>query len=167
MSEVLEKEEIVLEEENSESRTEKYLTFSLGKEEYGIGISDVTEIVGIQNITELPDVPNYVRGIINLRGKVIPVIDVRLRFGMDEKDYDARTCIVVVNIKQVSVGLIVDEVSEVLDINNSQIEPPPKVRRNESQRYLKGLGKVEDLVKILLDVQKLLFEEELELIIET
>ncbi len=167
MSEATVVEEIVLDEEvNVENQSEKYLTFSLGKEEYGIGISSVLEIVGIQNITELPDVPDYVKGIINLRGKVIPVLDVRLRFGMEEKEYDARTCIVVVSVNSISVGLIVDEVSEVLDIMNTQIEPAPNVHKDESHKYLQGLGKVGDEVKILLNVQKLLFDKDLELLQE-
>jgi purine-binding chemotaxis protein CheW len=139
----------------------KYLTFPLGAEEYGLEIRHVTEIVGIQRITEVPDMPPFVRGVINLRGKVIPVMDVRIRFGLAPKSYDDHTCIVVVNLNGVSVGLIVDTVSEVLSISENQIDPPPSVRKGESSRYIKGLGKIGESVKILLDIQQLLYDEEL------
>ncbi|HDH57489.1 MAG TPA: purine-binding chemotaxis protein CheW [Bacteroidetes bacterium] len=144
----------------------KYLTFSLGSEEYGIEIRDITEIIGIQNITDLPGVPNYVKGVINLRGKVIPVMDLRLRFMIEEKEYDERTCIIVVNVKGMAVGLIVDSVTEVLDISAKDIEPPPIVNQSGVSRYILGLGKAGDEVKIILDTQELLFGEELDLIAE-
>jgi purine-binding chemotaxis protein CheW len=149
-------------EQEEDTQEGKFLTFPIGKEEYCIEIRFVTEIIGIQKITDLPDMPAYVKGVINLRGKVIPVIDVRLRFGFEERDYDERTCIVVVNINEVAVGLIVDSVREVLDIPAGQIDPPPSVRKGAESRYIQGLGKVGDDVKIILDVNKLLFEEELE-----
>lgn len=151
----------MLEDENEDTMEGKFLLFRLGGEEYGIPICNVIEIIGIQSITDLPETPGYVKGVINLRGKVIPVIDVRIRFGMPEKDYDDRTCIVVVNISKVSVGLIVDSVSEVMDIEHDSIEPPPKFSQGAGTRYIQGLGKVQGNVKILLDAQKLLFEEEL------
>ena len=154
---------IQMELDNEEDTQEgKFLTFSMGKEEYGIEIRFVTEIIGIQKITDLPDMPAYVKGVINLRGKVIPVIDVRLRFGFEERDYDERTCIVVVNINELSVGMIVDSVREVLDIPANQIDPPPSVRKGHESRYIQGLGKVGNDVKIILEIQKLLFDEELE-----
>lgn len=137
-----------------------YLTFELGDEIYGIGIKYVTEIVGIQNITEVPDMPNFVKGVVNLRGQVIPVVDVRLRFHMEEREYDERTCIVVVNIDDVQLGLVVDTVNEVMTISSSSISPPPKVAAANSAQYIKGMGKIGDSVKILLDGQKLLFENE-------
>lgn len=148
--------------ENEDTLEGKFLTFSIGSEEYGIPIRYVIEIIGIQDITELPQSPIYVKGVINLRGKVIPVIDVRLRFAMNEREYDERTCIVVVSIEETVVGLIVDQVSEVMEIPDSEIEPPPSMNRDESSRYIEGLGKTENKVKILLNVQKLLFREELE-----
>ncbi len=154
--------EVVEEIENEDTQEGKFLTFSLGEEEYGIEIRNVTEIIGIQNITELPDTPAYVKGVINLRGKVIPVIDVRLRFNIEELEYNDRTCIVVVNINNMSVGLIVDTVSEVMDIPGENIEPAPKVNNKSGSMYIKGLGKVGDEVKILLDTQKLLFGNDLE-----
>jgi purine-binding chemotaxis protein CheW len=146
----------------------QYLTFNIDKQEYGIEIRDVTEIVGIQKITKLPDSSNYIKGVINLRGKVIPILDVRLRFEMQERAYDGRTCIVVVNINGPSVGLVVDTVSEVMNIARKNIEAPPKINKNNGGNcFVRGLGKIEDDVKILLDTQKLLFEEELDEIIDS
>jgi len=143
---------------------DKYLTFVINGQDYGIDIRYVTEIIGIQKITELPELLNFVKGVINLRGKVIPIIDVRLRFGFPEREYDERTCIIVVDMNESSIGLVVDSVNEVLDIPSSQIDPPPKVKKGKENRFIQGLGKVEDSVKILLDVHKLLFDEELEAI---
>jgi len=145
----------------------KYLTFALGREEYGIEIRNVTEIIGIQNVTDLPDTPNFVKGVINLRGRVIPVIDVRLRFGLEEKEHTDRTCIIVVNIRNMTVGLIVDTVSEVIDIPDKDVEPPPRVNGSAGGRYIQGLGKVGKSVKILLDTHKLLFGDEYEQITES
>ncbi|MBD3166810.1 chemotaxis protein CheW [bacterium] len=153
---------IDLEEGMEDTLEDKYLTFKVGDEEYGIEIRYVTEIIGIQSITELPDMPQYVKGVINLRGKVIPVLDVRLRFGLEEREYDERTSIIVVNIQEMAVGLIVDTVSEVMDIPKSEVEPPPRVSKGAGSRYIQGMGKVDKSVKILLDIQKLLFEGELE-----
>ncbi|MFX4262287.1 chemotaxis protein CheW [Pelotomaculum propionicicum] len=145
-------------EEDEDTQEDKFLTFVLNGEEYGIEIRHVTEIIGIQNITEVPDMPHYIKGVINLRGKVIPVMDVRLRFGVKEREYDDRTCIIVINIEEQSVGMIVDRVSEVLDIPKSDVEPPPKVKKGESSRFIKGMGKVDERVKILLNEYQLLFD---------
>lgn len=152
--------------ENEDTQEGKYLTFALGDEEYGIEIRNVTEIIGIQKITALPDTPHFMKGVINLRGKVIPVIDVRLKFNLEAKAYDDRTCIIVVNIRNMSVGLIVDTVSEVMDIPGKNVEDPPRVNNRAGSRYIKGLGKVENKVKILLDSHKLLFDDEVEQISE-
>ncbi len=161
-----ENEEKVLEETREDLGQEgQFLTYTIGNQEYGIEIRNVTEIIGIQKITSLPDVPEFVKGVINLRGKVIPVVDVRLRFGMEAREYDERTCIVVVNISGTSVGLVVDTVSEVMNIPENQIEEPPKVsKKADGNRFVHGLGKVNEEVKILLDIQKLLYEDELEMI---
>lgn len=148
--------------EDEDTIADMYLTFRLGGEDYGIGIIHVTEIVGMQNITEVPDMPNFVKGVVNLRGQVIPVIDVRLRFGMPERDYDERTCIIVVNIRDVQLGMVVDTVNEVLTIAEDLISAPPRIAAANSSRYIKGMGKIGEEVKILLDGDKLLFEEELE-----
>lgn len=146
--------EILAEEELPEQS--KFLTFELGDEAYGIDIFHVREIIGMQPITVVPDVPDYVRGVINLRGKVIPIMDVRARFGLATRTYDDRTCIIVINVADWTVGLIVDTVSEVLDIPHEQIEPPPRVIAAGNDHYIAGLGKVEDQVRLLLDVNRLL-----------
>ncbi|MDY6851788.1 MAG: chemotaxis protein CheW [Thermodesulfobacteriota bacterium] len=149
-------------EEDEDTQKDKYLTFHLAQEEYGVELYYVLEVIGMQKITEMPDMPAFIKGLINLRGQVIPVMDVRLRFGMEPREYDERTCVVVVNIQDISIGLVVDEVEEVLNIPKEQVQPPPKISRMEGGRFIQGLGKVGDGVKILLDVNELLFEEELE-----
>ncbi len=140
-----------------------FLSFRLGDEDYCLEIRHVTEIVGIQKVTEVPDMPHYVKGVVNLRGQVIPVIDMRLRFNMEGRDYDERTCIVVISLKngQVQVGLVVDTVNEVRTIEESNVSPPPKSGTGQCAQYIRGLGKVGDEVKIILDANKLLFEEEM------
>ncbi|TEB15529.1 Chemotaxis protein CheW [Pelotomaculum sp. FP] len=147
-----------LEDDDEDTQEDKFLTFFLNREEFGIEIRYVMEIIGIQNITEVPDVPRYIKGVINLRGKVIPVMDVRLRFEMEERAYDDRTCIVVICIDEQSVGLIVDRVSEVLDIPKGNIEPPPKGKRGENSRFIQGMGKAGEQVIILLNANQLLFD---------
>jgi purine-binding chemotaxis protein CheW len=148
-------------DDDEDTQKDKYLTFHLAGEDYGIDIAYVTEIIGIQKITEVPDMPPFIKGVINLRGKVIPVMDVRLRFNMAAKEYGERTCIIVVDIGGTAVGLVVDEVREVADIPESQVEPAPNTGKGKSSRYLKGMGKMDDEVKILLNVEKLLYDEEL------
>jgi len=148
-------------EMEEDTQKNKFLTFSIEKEVYGIEIKFVTEIIGIQKITQVPEVPNYVRGIINLRGKIIPVIDVRLKFKKDAIDYDDRTCVIVIDIDKISVGLIVDNVAEVIVIPEENIVPPPGNKSGFKNRYIKGIGKVENDVKLLLDCDKLFDEEEI------
>ena len=149
-------------ETTEDTQKGKFLTFSVGKESYGIEIKFVTEIIGIQDITEVPELPNYVKGIINLRGKIIPVIDVRLRFRKEPKEYNDRTCIVVIDIKETSVGLIVDNVAEVINIEDNNIVPPPDLKTGFHNRYIRGIGKVGNEVKLILDCDKLLNDDELE-----
>ena len=151
-------------EEDEDSMKNRYLTFRVGEEDYGIEIVYVTEIVGMQNITEVPDMPEFVKGVINLRGQVIPVIDVRICFKLKSREYDDRTCVVVVNIGKNAIGLIVDTVNEVINIAEDQVSLPPKMHGTDSGRYIQGLGKVGDKVKILLDVQKLLMGDDLDAI---
>lgn len=143
----------------------KYLTFQLGEEVYGIRILQVQEIMGIMEITFVPHVPYYIRGVVNLRGKVIPVVDLRLKFGMDSHADTERTCVIVVQIKQagqqVIMGLIVDEVSEVVDIAATQIEPPPSFGAAVDTVFILGMGKVNERVVMLLDVDCVLSGEEL------
>ncbi|GAB4165643.1 MAG: chemotaxis protein CheW [Geothermobacteraceae bacterium] len=139
----------------------KYLTFHIADEDYGIEIRHVTEIIGIQAITDVPDMPPFIKGVINLRGNVIPVMDVRLRFRLPEIPYEERTCIVVVHVEDKTVGLVVDRVNEVVDIADADIEPPPRTK-SESSQYIQGMGKVGDQVKILLDVDRLLYCDEMD-----
>lgn len=141
----------------------KFLTFCIGNEFYGIEIKYVTEIIGLQPITEIPEMPTYIKGIINLRGKIIPVMDVRLRFKKPYLEYNDRTCIVVIDIREVSIGLIVDSVSEVISLPDEEIVDPPNMAK-ESNKYIKGIGKVGSEVKLLLDSDKLLNETDLETI---
>ena len=131
-------------DDDEDTQKDKYLTFHLAGEDYGIEIAYVTEIIGIQKITEVPDMPDFIKGVINLRGQVIPVMDVRARFKLPSRDYDERTCIVVVDINSTAVGLVVDQVSEVVDIPDAQVEPPPKTGKGASSKYLKGMGKMGD-----------------------
>jgi len=144
----------------------KYLIFSIGKEEYGIEIRYVTEIVGIQAITVVPELESYIKGVINLRGKIIPVMDVRLRFKKEERAYDDRTCIVVVEIGNISVGLIVDRVSEVLPIPEDQIVPPPDISKGAKNKYISAIGKTGNDVKLLIDCKKLLNDNDINTINE-
>lgn len=149
-------------EDEEDTLKDMYLTFHLAGEDYGLAIAYVIEIIGIQKITEVPDMPVFVKGVINLRGKVIPVIDVRCRFSLPPKEYDARTCIIVVNFNETVVGLVVDQVSEVISIPEAVVEPPPRISTTETSNFIAGLGKSEEGgVKILLDVTKLLFDKEL------
>jgi purine-binding chemotaxis protein CheW len=138
----------------------KYLTFSLCGEEYGIGILKVREIIGMINVTPVPQMPEFVKGVINLRGKVIPVIDLRLRFAMNSIEYTERTCIIVVEINgdtgPVSVGIVVDGVSEVLNVRGSEIEETPKFGAQSDTDFILGMAKKEGGVKILLDIDKVL-----------
>lgn len=133
-----------------------YLTFILGAELFGIRISAVTEIIGLQNITRIPNVPGHIRGVINLRGSVIPLMDVRIRFGMGPREYDNRTCIIVVRIEQVEVGLLVDTVQEVVTIPQSRVAPAPGAS-GTAEAYIEGMGRLEgDKVVILIDPHRLL-----------
>ena len=146
-------------------REGKYLTFTLAEEEYGIGILKIKEIIGMMPITTVPQTPEFVKGVINLRGKVIPVIDLRLRFGMGEIDYTERTCIIVVEIDgqvgTVLIGIVVDSVSEVLNVKGDEIEDTPTFGTKLDTEYILGMAKMEGGVKILLDIDQVLSAEEL------
>jgi len=148
----------------TDARAGKYLTFGLGKEEFAIRVMSVREIMGVQEITVVPQTPGYVKGVINLRGKVIPVIDLRLRFGMPEQDYTPRTCIIVVNIEQegarMLTGVVVDEVCEVVTLQSGDIEDTPDFGHGVATPYLLGMAKQKGKVKILLDINKVMSEQE-------
>jgi len=145
-------------------KTGKYLTFSLAEEEYGIGILKVKEIIGMMPITSVPRTPEFVKGVINLRGKVIPVMDLRLKFSMEAIPYSERTCIIVVEIDSdaatVLIGIVVDAVSEVLNIKESEIEETPQFGTSLNTDYILGMAKMEGSVKILLDIDKVLSQQE-------
>lgn len=158
MAEIMEETEMELDEDTQKG---KFLTFTIENEDYGLEIRYVTEIIGIQQITAVPELPEYIKGIINLRGKIIPVIDVRLRFKKEFRQYDNRTCIVVIDIQDMEVGIIVDAVSEVMTIQDEEIVPPPDFNRGLCDRFISGIGKVGEEVKLLLDCSKLLNDTEI------
>jgi len=158
-----EEENDMFAETDDEVQENKFLLCRLGEETYGMDIGYVTDIIELQKITEVPDMPDYVQGVINLRGNVIPVIDLRLRFKMEAKEKDDRTVITVVNIQDYSIGFIVDTATEVQDIPEKNIDPAPKFHRDgEQNQYIAGLGKLEEKVVILLDIEKLVGQEEME-----
>lgn len=150
---------------NEDTQKDKYLTFHLGTEDYGIEIRYVTEIIGIQKITVIPEMPDYIKGVINLRGKIIPVMDVRMRFRLDPRAYDERTCVIVVNIHDTAVGLVVDTVSEVADIPEANIESASGLNRGKANAFIQGIGKIGEDIKIILDVNRLLYDGELNAIL--
>jgi purine-binding chemotaxis protein CheW len=159
-----EEENTILVFHDEDSIEDMYLTFGVSGEEYGIGISYVTEVVGIQRIMEVPDVPHFIKGVINLRGKVIPVMDVRLRFGMEAVDYNERTVIIVLDINNVLVGLVVDYVSEVLEIPAANIDKPAQLAgTHNTTSVVLGYGKREEQVVILLDIEKLISDQSIDL----
>ncbi len=138
----------------------KYLTFALGVEEYGLPVLKVREIIKMMDITLVPQVPDHVKGVINLRGKVIPVVDLRLKFGFPPQDYTERTCIIVVEVamqaNKVMMGIVVDAVSEVLNIGAEEIEQTPEFGERVNTDYMKAIAKVKGKVKILLDLDRVL-----------
>lgn len=152
-------------EGNEDDMRGRFLTFQIDAEMFGIELYNVMEIVGIQLITKMPEMPDYIKGIINLRGKIIPVMDIRLRFKKTEKDYNDRTCIIVIDYGSTSIGLIVDSVSEVLTIPDEDIVVGSEMDYTKYTRgYVKNIGKVGDKVVLLIDCEKLLNEEELNIV---
>ncbi len=150
---------------NMADKEGKYLTFSLAGEEYGIGILKVKEIIGMMPITTVPRTPGFLKGVINLRGKVIPVVDLRLKFGMEEMSYTERTCIIVAEMQGISgsiqMGIVVDSVSEVLNIKGMDVEETPAFGAKLDTDYILGMAKMNGGVKILLDIDKVLSAEEI------
>ena len=149
-------------ESDEDAQKDRFLTFNLGKEAYGIEIQYVTEIIVMQQITKVPDLPESIIGVVNLRGNVISILDMRKRFHLEFREYDDRTCIIVVDINDISIGLVVDRVNEVLNIPEEQTDPPPTTHSGIKSNYIMGMGKVDNQVKILLNIEKILYEEELE-----
>ncbi len=147
-------------EEEENTQKGRYLLFSLGEETYAIEIEYIAEIVVLQDIIKVPNLSGFIEGVINLRGSVISVMNMRSRFLMDEKRFDDRTCIIVINVNDFMIGLIVDTVNEVLEIPEQKICPPPRHYSGDHHNFIQGLGKVGDEVKIILDVNRILKEEE-------
>jgi purine-binding chemotaxis protein CheW len=156
MSELLNTVEVI-----EEAQKGRYLAFLLGNEAYGIEIKYVTEIIGIQSITEMPEMPSYVKGIINLRGRIIPLIDVRLRFGKTPRAYDDRTCVIVVGVGGFSYGLIVDSVYEVMSIPDEETSPLPEINTTSGNKYVKLIGKTSSGIVLIVDCERLLTSDDI------
>jgi len=148
----------------TEVKSNKYVTFQSGHEFFGIEIQYVNEIIVFQEITKVPESEDYIKGLINLRGKIIPVMDVRIRFKQDPFEYNDRTCIIVIKVKTTVVGLIVERIADVVEISEENIIPSPSLAKleNAHNRYVYAIGKIGDQVKLLLDPDKLLNDEELQ-----
>lgn len=153
------------EQEIENSLASRHLLFTLGDEFYGLAIGCVTEIIEVQQITVLPEMPDFIKGVIKLRERIIPVMDLRIRFNIPGREYDGRTCIIVASVGGTATGFIVDTVAEVRDILADEIEHPPTLETDtERNSFIAGLGKIDEGVAILIDVNKLLHERELEAI---
>ena len=153
-------ESTVLTPEQQDQRAGKYLTFVLAEEEYGLEILKVREIIGLMEITAVPRTPHHIKGVINLRGKVIPVIDLRLKFEMTEAEHTEETCVIVVDVSGVEMGILVDKVSEVQDIVAGDIDDAPSFGTDVNTEFILGMGKAQDKVTILLDISKVLAGED-------
>ena len=136
------------------------VSFKLKEEEFGVDILQVREIIRVQQVTNFPNAPEFVEGVINLRGRVIPIVDLRKRFGLEKKEHSKSTRIIVVKVDEVTIGLIVDEVSEILRLPEDRVEPPPPIVAGIEADYIKGVGKLEDRLLVLLDLNKILSTEE-------
>lgn len=150
--------------ESTDTQRGKYLTFLLGKEMFAIEIKYVTEIIGIVKINPLPESADSIKGVINLRGNIIPVVDMRLRLKREPAAYTERTCIIVINLPGIFAGLIVDGVDEVMFIDDQNIVPPPNLNARYQNRYISGIGKVDNGIRLLLDCKLLFNSKELETI---
>lgn len=147
-------------DDSEDSLENKFLIFALDDKDYGISVTYVTEIIGMQNISEIPEVPYYIRGVTSLRNRVIPILDVRKRFQMDAKEDGDRTCLVILQIKDTPLALVVDNVREVITIPPESMEKAPNFGEDPASRFISNLAKINNRVKILVDVPKLLKEEE-------
>ena len=157
--------EQTIEEEREDTMRGRFITFAVGRETYAIEIRYVTEIVGIQPINNLPETPDHIKGVINLRGKIIPVVDMRLKFKKEPMEYNDRTCIIVVDIQgdeqATRMGVIVDAVSEVLNVREEDIEPAPSFGDRARTEYILGMANMDERVKLLLDIDKVFDPEEI------
>lgn len=168
MAEELHKNEEMEDLLEEDSQKGKFMTFQTGKEFFGISISYVNEIIAMQPIAAIPEVDDYIKGLINLRGKIIPVIDVRVRFKMEPSEYTDRTCIIVIDVNSTMIGLIVEKIAEVDTISEDSIVPPPSLGRKEHEhnKYVYGLAKTGDAVKLLLDPEKLIRQDDMEAVLD-
>lgn len=158
--------EVITTEKDDDSKRGMFMTFQTGKESYGISIEYVNEIIVMPPITPMPEVDYYIKGLINVRGKIIPVIDVRARFGMEPIEYTDRTCIILINVKNMVVGLIVEGIEETITIDEKSVITPPSMDKTESDqnKYVYGLAKTEEHgVKLLLDPKRLISDDMLDL----
>lgn len=156
MEHTTQKESMFLPLDSDSDEADKFLTFIVDRQLYAMSIRHVVQIVSMQDISEIPDSADYLKGVITLRGSIIPVIDIRLRLGMPEKAYDERTCIIVVSMGQREAGLIVDGVDAVVSFSEENIVPPPKITEHRTQGYLSGLGRLDDRVLLVVDIAKVL-----------
>ena len=151
--------------EEEDTMQGRYLTFTVDENIYGLSVRFVTEIIPMQKATKVPETPDYVKGIINLRGRIIPLIDMRLKFGREEGSYTERTCIIVIDVNSIVVGLIVDKVNDVLTLEDDRIaSPPADSSLGFENRYIEGIGTLENAVALLLNAEKLLRSDEMEMI---
>lgn len=161
----MEKTNLAISQAVSAGESGKYLTFNLDENVYGIPILKVSEIIGIAPITPVPKMPHFIKGVINLRGKIIPVMDLRLKFDMIERAYDENTCIIIINlvVKGVDkkIGVVVDIVSEVCGIAGTDIEEPPSYGTDSDEGFISGVGKIKDKVAMLLDIEKVIFSHDI------
>jgi len=154
-----------MEHETNEKEAKSYLTFKLGEEQFGVHVSQVLNILEMTSITKVPKSPDYMKGVINLRGKVLPVIDARLKFGMEETEYTNNTCIIVMDLEMernpINIGTIVDGVLSVVEINESEVEPPPSIGSKFKSEFIYGMAKVEEEFVMLVDMQKVITTDEM------
>ncbi|MDR3417698.1 MAG: chemotaxis protein CheW [Nevskia sp.] len=142
----------------------EFLTFTLGEEEYGVDILKVQEIRGYDTVTKIPDTPAFIKGVINLRGAIVPVVDLRLKFHLGSAEYNSFTVMIILNIQRRVVGVVVDSVSDVIQMSNSQIQPPPEFGGQIDTRFISGLGTLDQRMLILLDIEKLLSSDDMALL---
>ncbi|MCK9473968.1 chemotaxis protein CheW [Sulfurimonas sp.] len=150
-----------MDKNTTQSRRERYLTFHIGSEQYGIAINRIKEIIAMMSITKVPNIPAYMRGVINLRGSIIPVVDTRLRFNMEHRESDMHTAIIIVEVQKISIGFIVDRVEEVSSIESSSLSEPPKFGSSIDTDFICAVAQIEDYVVMILDVLKLFEADEL------
>ncbi|MCI0508792.1 MULTISPECIES: chemotaxis protein CheW [Chromohalobacter] len=147
-----------------DTQSQEYLVFSLGSEEYAVDILKVQEIRGYENVTRIANAPDFIKGVTNLRGVIVPIVDLRIKFHLDKVEYEGQTVVIVVNVADRVVGIVVDGVSDVMTLSSDQIKPAPEFGETLSADYLSGLGSLEDRMLVIVDIEKLLTSEEMALV---